>query len=173
MIGTISGSWIDNCNFDYNTITDAYISSYVDLTDSTIVTWTLLFNNGTSTTVTATYLFSPGTAGIYNVILQLYCGLKSNPQWLMAYDQMYYEGSAGMNDLNSSTLLLYPNPANKIIHIEGLNEESYYEILDGFGRIVISKSNSSTVYISELQNGIYSVLITGNRQNESIRFVKQ
>jgi hypothetical protein len=172
VIGTISGNWIDNCTFDFNTVTDAYISSYVDLVDSTIVTWTLLFNDGTSTTVNATYLFSPGTTGIYNVVLQLYCGLKSNPQWLIAYAQMFYEGLAGFENLNKNNLVLFPNPADNTVNILGLNESSSYQIIDGFGRMVIEKMNSSSIDISELQNGIYTLIITGNNQNESIRFVK-
>jgi hypothetical protein len=173
VIGTISGTWIDNCNFDYNTVTNAYISSYVDLVDSTVVTWTVEFNDGTSTTLNATYLFSPGTTGTYTVMLQLYCGLKSNPQWLVAYDQMFYENTASLNSLEEDKVLIYPNPAQTKINFFGLSESSNYQVVDQFGRIILEKSNEKELNISNFENGIYSVVIQSKSSVKIIRFVKQ
>lgn len=172
VIGTISGPWIDNCNFDFNTITNAYITSYLDMGDSTIVDWTLEFNDGTTTIVYATYSFSPGNAGIYNVILQLYCGLRSNPQWLIAYDQMYYE-YVGLNKIEENTVHVYPNPASTSISISGLENSDIYEIHDGFGRIVRTASKQDTFDISQLSNGIYSLVIRNENQINTVRFIKQ
>lgn len=173
VIATISGSWIDNCNFDFNTVTDAYITSYVDLIDSTVVTWIILFNDGTSTTLSATYLFSPGNAGTYNVMLQLYCGLKSNPQWLIVYDQMYYNGMAGLSSLEDKDVLIYPNPAQTQINFLGLEQSAYYQVLDQFGRIIVAKNNQNQLNISNFDKGLYSVLIQNRNSVKIIRFVKQ
>jgi hypothetical protein len=173
VIGTISGTWIDNCSFDYNTITSASILSYVDLVDSTVVTWTIGFNDGTSTTVNATYLFSPGTTGTYNVILQLYCGLKSNPQWLVAYDQLLYEGTASLNSLEDKNVLIFPNPAQTEINFLGLNKTSTYQIVDQFGRIIVANSDQKQLNISNFEKGIYSVIIQNESSVKIIRFVKQ
>lgn len=172
VIGTISGPWIDNCNFDFNTITNAYITSYVDMLDSTIVTWTLEFNDGSTTTVNATYSFSLGNAGTYNVILQLYCGLRSNPQWLIAYGQMYYE-YVGLNTIAGNTIQVYPNPASTSISISGLQDSDIYEIQDGFGRIVRAASNQDSINISELDNGIYTLVIRNENRMKTVRFIKQ
>ncbi len=172
VVGTISGSWIDNCNFDFNTVTNASITSYVDLVDSTVVTWTLYFNDGTSTNINATYLFSPGTTGVYNVTLQLYCGLKSNPQWLVAYDQMLYEGTAGLNAIEDNNLFIYPNPAQDQIEFVGLEESSFYQIVDQFGRIVLAYGDQKQLNISNFEKGIYSALIQNEKTVKIIRFVK-
>ena len=172
VIGTISGPWIDNCNFDFNTITNAYITSYLDMGDSTIVDWTLEFNDGSTTIVYATYSFSPGNAGTYNVILQLYCGLRSNPQWLIAYDQMYYE-YVGLNTIEENTIHVYPNPASTSITISGLQDSDVYEIQDGFGRIIRTASTQDSFDISQLSNGIYSLVIRNENRLKTVRFIKQ
>jgi len=172
VIGTISGPWLDNCNFDFNTVSNAYISSYVDLVDSIIVTWTIEFNDGSTTTVYATYSFSPGNTGTYNVILQLYCGLRSTPQWLIAYGQMYYE-YVGLNTIEENTIHVYPNPASTTISISGLQASDVYEIQDGFGRIVLRASNQDTFDVSQLSNGIYSLVIRNENRMKTVRLIKQ
>jgi hypothetical protein len=172
VIGTVSGPWIDNCNFDFNTITDAYITSYTDLGDSTIVDWTLEFNDGTSTIINATYSFWPGNAGTYTVVLQLYCGLRSNPQWLIAYDQMNYE-YVGLNNIEENIILVYPNPASTSITIIGLIDSDICEIHDGLGRLVQTDSNQDTFDISKLNNGIYSLVIRNENRINTIRFIKE
>jgi hypothetical protein len=172
VIGTISGPWLDNCNFDFNTVSNAYISSYVDLVDSIIVTWTIEFNDGSTTTVYATYSFSPGNTGTYNVILQLYCGLRSTPQWLIAYGQMYYE-YVGLNTIEENTIHVYPNPASTSISISGLQDSDVYEIQDGLGRIVLRASNQDTFDVSQLSNGIYSLVIRNENRMKTVRFIKQ
>ncbi len=172
VIGTVSGPWIDNCNFDFNTITNAYITSYLDMGDSTIVDWTLEFNDGSTTIVYATYSFSPGSAGIYNVVLQLYCGLRSNPQWLIAYGQMYYE-YVGLNAIEKNPIHVYPNPASTSITISGLLESDICEIHDGLGRLVQTDLNQDTFDISKLNNGIYSLVIRNENRINTIRFIKE
>lgn len=172
VIGTISSSWIDICDFDFNTVTNAYISSYVDLVDSTEVTWIFEFNDGTSTSLNLTYLFSPGNSGTYNVILQLYCGLKSNPKWLVAYDQMYYNGVVGLTDISENKIKLFPNPSSNLIHFSGINSSSTFKILDCFGRIQFSDRGSEEVNISHLETGVYSVYVKNGEEIQVIRFVK-
>jgi hypothetical protein len=140
--------------------------------DSTIVDWTLEFNDGTTTIVYATYSFSPGNAGTYNVILQLYCGLRSNPQWLIAYGQMYYE-YVGLNTIEENTIQVYPNPASTSISISGLQDSDVYEIQDGFGRIVRAASNHDSFDISQLSNGIYTLVIRSENRIKTVRFIKQ
>jgi hypothetical protein len=172
VIGTVSGPWIDNWNFDFNTITNAYITSYLDMGDSTIVDWTLEFNDGSTTIVYATYSFSPGSAGIYNVVLQLYCGLRSNPQWLIAYGQMYYE-YVGLNAIEKNPIHVYPNPASTTITISGLLDSDICEIQDGLGRLVQTDLNQDTFDISKLNNGIYSLVIRNENRINTIRFIKE
>jgi len=173
VLGTISGPWIVNCNFDYNTITNAFVTSYVDLLDSTVVTWTLLFNDGTSTTLNATYSFSPGTAGTYNVLLQLYCGLKSNPLWLIAYDQMIYEGTSGIDNLSENSISIYPNPSNDHITIDAgdLTTMNGYSIKieDAQGQQVFQNAVNQQQFNIDITswggNGLYFVRIIDPQGN--------
>ena len=59
-------------------------------------------------------------------------------------------------------LLVYPNPSNGEITINGLNELINYsvEVIDMQGRNVFSESNQNKLNLAELDNGIYTLKIS-------------
>jgi photosystem II stability/assembly factor-like uncharacterized protein len=52
-------------------------------------------------------------------------------------------------------VLMYPNPALKIIYLKSDNEIVKLEILDSFGKILSTTNNVNKIDISQLQKGIY------------------
>lgn len=69
---------------------------------------------------------------------------------------------------------IYPNPANKNIHIEfnGLFE---YELLDSRGRLLISGYSQSSIDIdvSNFESGVYLVNVKQNQKTYTARVIKQ
>jgi hypothetical protein len=68
-----------------------------------------------------------------------------------------------LDNKQSNTLLVYPNPTNNIINIEGLNinENNLIQIFDVQGKLVITKTinEKGTIDLSELNKGVYVIKI--------------
>jgi hypothetical protein len=68
-----------------------------------------------------------------------------------------------LDNIQSNTLLVYPNPTNNIINIEGLNinENNLVQIFDVQGKLVITKTitEKETIDLSELNKGVYVIKI--------------
>jgi hypothetical protein len=64
---------------------------------------------------------------------------------------------------NTTTVSIFPNPANSEINIEGLNknESNTIQIFDVQGKLVITKTinEKGTIDLSELNKGIYVIKI--------------
>ncbi len=64
--------------------------------------------------------------------------------------------ATGVVDVKSEGLFVYPNPANDILNVKGAKNADI-TIMNIDGRIVRSAKNVSSVNISDLSNGLYSV----------------
>ncbi len=64
----------------------------------------------------------------------------------------------------TNTLTLYPNPATDFVRIEGVDENTCSEIsiFDLTGRLVIKYPYCNELNVSDLQNGIYVLRVTGD-----------
>ena len=165
IIGADTSAWIENCTFDYSLVTGATIDSYIDSGDSTIVTWIVALSTGSSVSVDATYYISPGTTGVYDLILQLYCSAKSDPKFIIASSRLYYEASTiGIQSLSLNNVFLYPNPTFDKIYLQTSNNltRQDYVITDFLGRIVQSgkiSSEKQEISLVTLSSGVYYISI--------------
>ncbi len=82
----------------------------------------------------------------------------------------------GIDDLHSHNryVKLYPNPSNGLFIIEnkdGLNQ--HLQIVDLSGKVVLSQSinGNATIDASNLSNGVYTVLLTGNEINSATKLI--
>jgi hypothetical protein len=66
---------------------------------------------------------------------------------------------------------VYPNPSNGIINITGDNIENV-NIFDCLGREIIS-TNLTQIDITNLSNGVYTIVISGNNQKYASKLIKQ
>ncbi len=80
----------------------------------------------------------------------------------------------GKMDNPSGFSVVYPNPANSILHVV-VTAESFIKIYDAEGRVVSERraegSSDEAINISEFQNGVYFVKIIGNNSTEVKRVV--
>jgi len=74
----------------------------------------------------------------------------------------------GIDDVASSAVKLYPNPATTVLNIEGLEGQTLVAIMDVNGRVcgqwTVESANTS-LDISRLSQGAYFVRITGAKTN--------
>lgn len=75
-----------------------------------------------------------------------------------------------LNNLNVSELnhqfVVYPNPANDVIYIEGANEVLNFEIRDNLGRIIIRDQYQGMIGVNDLPNGLYLLILSGEQGSQ-------
>lgn len=81
-------------------------------------------------------------------------------------DFVVFPGMQHTSSVEESTYLvrIYPNPANNILFIKGLNQASLLEIIDLNGRYVktIQGFNTSQIDISDVKQGMYYLRLTND-----------
>jgi hypothetical protein len=173
IIGADTSAWIENCTFDYALVTGATIDSYIDSGDSTIVTWIVALSTGSTVSVDATYFMSPGTTGVYDLTLQLYCSAKSGPKFVIASSRLYYEASTiGLETHSLNAIYLYPNPTKSTLSISGINSDFSYKIIDLQGKLLKQGANEKKIEIEQLPAGTYVIGISTDSEVKQLRFVK-
>jgi hypothetical protein len=107
---------IEDCNFDFNAVDTAYLSTVVlgsNPMDSSTVLWIFVDTNGVSTTITSV---SPGfnANGCYDYTLILFCSQKSmNIKYIFVSGQYTYQ-SSGIDSLYTT-----PKELVKIVDLSG------------------------------------------------------
>lgn len=99
---------------------------------------------------------------------------------MVDYVRVYVdEAVAGVNELNSDELNVYPNPANDVVTVQlnDVEEDLEIEWLSAEGNIVnvketISNKNQITFNIKDLESGIYYLKIKGERSNQTVKISK-
>jgi alpha-tubulin suppressor-like RCC1 family protein len=92
---------------------------------------------------------------------------------------VYFFSMVSLENLTFENVNVFPNPTNGLINIQltqELNELTYIKIRDQAGRLVkeveFNNGNLLTINVSELENGIYHILIQNASVSGNIRFVK-
>ncbi len=75
---------------------------------------------------------------------------------------------------NNSIFTIYPNPSNRIFHVESKTSENFkLSIYDSNGKKIIDGENISNLDLSPFPSGIYNVLINQNKNNFQTKLIKQ
>jgi uncharacterized delta-60 repeat protein len=85
------------------------------------------------------------------------------------------EDCTGLNEINNSTISVYPNPTTSFLNFSIPNIQSTnYQIFDISGRIVLSSSihNQEAIDVSGLLSGLYLIQLKSDGFNRQMRFVK-
>lgn len=71
-------------------------------------------------------------------------------------------------------IVVFPNPAQSVLHIKGIEKAQLIRVYDMSGQCVYEKTNPTqlSVDISQLNNGIYTLELTTNKKNGGILFLK-
>jgi len=79
----------------------------------------------------------------------------------------------GVDDFNTKTIGLYPNPVSNILNIKGsTTSDLSIVIYNVLGEEMIFKKGTDQIDLSSLTNGIYFVLITDGIKNSSYKLIK-
>lgn len=143
--------------------------TFFDQTEESTYTYWDFDDGATSEEKTATHNYA--ISGNYDVKLTT-CNQN------MACDTLTKSVTAGTpdyaNNISQSTVSIYPNPANYLLNIKGINEPFNAKLFDLTGRMKIIKTeiSNNTIDISELQNGVYFVELSNNNLKITLKVVK-
>lgn len=102
--------------------------------------------------------------------------VQGSPNFLAGYEAG--DLGTGINDSEETNLSVYPNPAQGLFTINGVDDvqNARYTLLDVTGRQIISEridSYSTVVDISALMNGVYTLIVSTNTGLVTTKLVKQ
>lgn len=89
---------------------------------------------------------------------------------------VFTANSLSTNDIDASSILLYPNPVSSNLHIDGLENNSQIVIFDVNGRKLKtfnSLSASTLLNISDFKTGLYFVEIRAKERVQTLKFIKK
>jgi hypothetical protein len=179
VIGTMSSAWLYNCTIDLAALDTAYMVSAsfgntMFTQDSLYTTWYLVDTNGNSMYVNYTFDVPFGTSGMYNLILQLYCPIKSQPVYYNIISVLNLE-EAGLEGNNLSQMNVYPNPAQNELNIGNISTSFEFTLTNMDGKIIqsgqVSPSNS-TIDLTNVANGTYLVQLKNTQNAFTYRVIK-
>ena len=73
---------------------------------------------------------------------------------------------------NLINISIYPNPVNDKLFIQGLFDVSKVTIYDVLGKLVLSKTNTSEIDVTNLKKGIYTIKIVAEQKETIQKFIK-
>ena len=101
----------------------------------------------------------------------IYDSINSDGSWneevghgrVNAYLALTHAFNATVENIEPSSLALYPNPSSKTIFLKGAKNDTQFTITDGFGRTCLEGelSESKQIVIEELKPGIYFIKTNG------------
>ena len=179
VVGTMSSSWLYNCTIDLAALDTAYMVSAsfgnsMFTQDSLYTTWYLVDTNGNFMYVNYTYAVPFGTMGLYNLILQLYCPIKSQPVYYNIISVLNL-AEAGIESNNLSQMNVYPNPVQNELNIGNITSVFDFTLTNMDGKIIqsgqVSPSNS-TIDLTSVANGTYLIQLKNTQTACTYRVIK-
>jgi len=179
VVGTMSSSWIYNCTIDLGALDTAYMVSAsfgnsMFTQDSLYSTWYLVDTNGNSMYVNYTFSVPFGTTGLYNLILQLYCPIKSQPVYYNIISVLNLT-EAGMDNNNFTQINVYPNPVQSVLNIGNVTTTFDYTLTNMDGKIILSgqlSETNATIDMTTVANGTYIVQLKNTQNAFAYRVIK-
>ena len=95
---------------------------------------------------------------------------QTNGQWSLIVTTALKSGS--INDEKISSVIIYPNPVEYTLNIEGATQDADIEIYSLSGQKVLTSKNKN-VDVSDLKKGIYSLKVKSNGDIKIFKFIKK
>jgi hypothetical protein len=161
--GTLQSSWIYNCDIDMSMLDTAYMVSATfgnnpSNQDSLYTVWYLTDTTGAFTNINYAF-YAPFATGTYNLVLQVYCPIKSTPLYYNIITQFDVQ-SAGIGSAAPVALTLSPNPVQDILTIQGAYSGSY-TIYNMAGQCLQNGQFNKQIDLRQLANGTYLLHLDG------------
>jgi hypothetical protein len=161
--GTLMSNWIYNCDIDMSMLDTAYMVSATfgnnpANQDSLYTVWYLADTTGAFTYINCAF-YAPFAVGTYNLVLQVYCPIKSTPIYYNIITQ-FDVTTAGIAANQPVALALSPNPVQDVLTVKGL-ENSNYAIFNQAGQQLQAGAFKTQIDVRNLANGSYFVQLNG------------
>ncbi|MEN9993627.1 MAG: hypothetical protein RL762_284 [Bacteroidota bacterium] len=161
--GTLMSNWIYNCAIDMSMLDTAYMVSATfgnnpANQDSLYTVWYMADTSGAFTYINCAF-YAPFAAGTFNLILQVYCPIKSTPIYYNIVTQ-FDVTTAGIAANQPIALALSPNPVQDVLTVKGL-ENSNYAIFNHAGQQLQAGAFKTQIDVRNLANGSYFVQLNG------------
>ena len=98
---------------------------------------------------------------------------KRNTSFVMPAKNVTVQANfvTGIENIDADQVVIYPNPANDVIYIKGLDENDGYKIVDITGKVLLRGSayNGEAIDVTSLSSGVYFFQSNGT----TIKFIKK
>jgi hypothetical protein len=82
--------------------------------------------------------------------------------------------TTGIVEISEKNISVFPNPANDILYINGLSQNTKVSIFDIFGKMVFSKQiTNNQIDLNSFQSGVYSIKMENSKGIVTRKFVKK
>ncbi|MES2589432.1 MAG: T9SS type A sorting domain-containing protein [Bacteroidota bacterium] len=174
IVDTLNYGTIENCVIDFLTLDSAFVSNiYYVSNDSILVTWSVIDANGTIT-FTQSYDIST-VAGVYELLLEIFCPQKSEAKYMYATDRVYINAlELSTKEIKADDFKVYPNPVEDVLIID-LKETATITISDITGKVIKTQkltNSANTISTSDLAKGQYVVNISNEKMNVTKMIIK-
>jgi len=119
----------------------------------------------------------PGTLnldpGNYFTCLYYYNATNSLVQFPGSLSFKIRDRTTAINNLKSSSLVVYPNPVKDQLNIQTAENIQEAQVSDLYGRTLQSVSNSKVLSLTNLEPGIYFLQIKTDSGIKTIKFIKE
>ena len=151
------------------------IGSNQDLIEYTYDT-ALLLSSFTHPFKNDTFIYSLGLENnpYVNKILKEITKTYNGVDWDIVSRKTYnYDNTAGVNDINDSQIVIYPNPTTDFIYLSNINEKLDYKLYDVTGKITMEGkiSTDNKIDLRNLKRGMFFLQLkteTGNIINRKV-----
>lgn len=97
---------------------------------------------------------SPEAATVNTAGTLMYYHKKINGTYTI---YLRYRDLTGIEENQTRSLRVFPNPANDVLYIDGVTSEDAITILNSTGQIVLQQNGNATITTSNLSEGVYFV----------------
>ncbi len=148
-----------NCSFDYTLQVDSTEMSFFSAVNDTMFYFEMnIWQSGNLTQVSDTVVCHYSQTGYNLFSLTMYCLLKGPGQKIyQIVDRIDMSLAASVESNEPYNVLIYPNPANDVIHIKH-ELLDYSEIYAANGKLALT-TRGDEINISQLESGIYFLTI--------------
>jgi hypothetical protein len=88
---------------------------------------------------------------------------------------LFIDGLTGIRELKENEVAVYPNPVSNILHVALPNKQTVksYVIYDVYGRKVRDVQMTDEINVSELNNGLYWLILFTDNKSYKTKIIKQ
>ncbi len=184
VVATLTNDAVLSCGIDLTTIDSIAVTGYyLGNNDSIVVIWTIYSTVSGDTLLSQ--LYGPGSDGVYEVVLSLFCDGRSAVGFSKAYGKILVNSLlTGIETNNTAKMktVVYPNPFTEMLNISFIlaeKENVTIKLFNSLGQVIYSANeqyqegqNKININTENIKSGVYFFQLTSNNQSLTTKVVK-